>query len=533
MLIEPGFLYNDGISGGSVQNTIRFNMITHRIIQMSVRCTLSSLLLLLMTCPCIVQSFSSQPPPVGQPKTRVSAESSSSLRTLYPPISPFNNGTLQVDSIHTLCYEEYGNPDGIPALFLHGGPGAGCFPRHAQFFDPALYRIVLLDQRGSGASTPRGEVKNNTLLHLVNDCETLRTELGDVDRWGVVLGGSWGSTLALAYAQEHSSKVQSLVLRGVCLLRSMEIDWLFGGTSELALQPAWRDFEKAVGVGMDDDGESGTLDGEAAASRRRQALHGHYDRLLSNDTAIRLGGARSWMQWEMQVSASFNTNKKKPSDKNESTPASEKEDDTVVLVGRPKGDGKRVWGFRNTEGELSPAIFPLPPSKYKEGLRKQMLPSVSIPLSEQYGMRPIQPVTIEPPVETTPNGTSSASVTTVRNNATSAENATNIPKQWANYVPAQAMLTCFYSVNDRYAMNNLNLIDHMDRIADIPCIAIQGGLDGICPVNTALDVAKAYPNMELRIPLKSGHSMYDPAITNELVRATDRLAATTLKRDKT
>ncbi|KAI2509119.1 peptidase [Fragilaria crotonensis] len=109
------------------------------------------------------------------------------LRELYPPLAPFQNGTLNVDSIHTLYYEQYGSDtdDAITALFLHGGPGAGCFPRHAQFFDPSKYRIVLLDQRGSGRSTPRGEIRNNTIYHLVADCETLRNALG-IQHWGVV-----------------------------------------------------------------------------------------------------------------------------------------------------------------------------------------------------------------------------------------------------------------------------------------------------------------------------------------------------------
>jgi proline iminopeptidase len=476
-----------------------------------------------------VESFSQTPGVVGQPKTPLT-DSSSSLRTLYPPISPYSNGTLDVDSIHTIVYQEYGNPNGIPALFLHGGPGAGCFPRHAQFFDPALYRIVLLDQRGSGASTPRGEVQNNTLLHLVQDCETLRIKLG-VNQWGVLLGGSWGSTLALAYAQEHTDKVQSLILRGVCLLRSMEVDWLFGGTSEFALQPAWRDFERAVGVGAE-DGEDGALAKEGVASRRRQALHAHYDRLLSGDATLRLAAARSWMQWEMQVSASFKapTNKTKGSKKSASTQqeSETKEDANIVLVGRPKGDGTRAWGFRDSEGELTPTFISEPPSKFKEGLRKQMLQSPSSPpVVEQYEIRAIQPVANDTTLSSNAALTNASSGNTTSGNAASGNmtstNAT-VPNQWANFIPSQAMLTCFFSVNDRYAMNNVNVLDRMDRIADIPCIAVQGGNDQICPVNTALDVAKAYPNMELRIPIQAGHSMYDPAITNELVRATDRLA---------
>src|SRR5579863_1057873 len=142
---------------------------------------------------------------------------------LYPPIEPYQHGRLVVDELHTLYWEQCGNAAGVPVLFLHGGPGAGCSAEHRRFFDPNRYRIVLFDQRGSGRSTPFGEVTNNTPAHLVADIESLRAELA-IDAWHV-FGGSWGSTLALAYAQEHPSVCLSLTLRGIFLLRASEVEW--------------------------------------------------------------------------------------------------------------------------------------------------------------------------------------------------------------------------------------------------------------------------------------------------------------------
>jgi proline iminopeptidase len=270
----------------------------------------------------LVRAFSAQPKPTSTTK----------LRTLYPPLAPYNNGTLAVDSLHTLAYAEFGAPHGIPALFLHGGPGAGCFARHAQFFDPLQYRIVLLDQRGSGASTPRGEIRNNTLGHLIRDCETLREQLG-VDQWGVLLGGSWGSTLALAYAQDHPTRIQSLVLRGVCLLRPQEVDWLFGGdgdvagvATELDCTEAWRTFQAAVGIVGDNDND------DEEEPVRRQTLHAYYDRLLSKDSAVQLAAAGAWMRWESNVSAVAAKQRESSND-----------DAHVVLVGRSSEAGTRVW----------------------------------------------------------------------------------------------------------------------------------------------------------------------------------------------
>ena len=141
----------------------------------------------------------------------------------YPAIEPYQSGMLPLDHIHTMYYEQSGNPAGVPVVFLHGGPGAGASASHRQFFDPAFYRIVIFDQRGAGRSTPLGELRDNTTPHLIADMETLRKHL-QIERW-VVFGGSWGSTLALAYAEYHPERAMALVLRGIFLCRQSEIDW--------------------------------------------------------------------------------------------------------------------------------------------------------------------------------------------------------------------------------------------------------------------------------------------------------------------
>jgi proline iminopeptidase len=157
----------------------------------------------------------------------------------YPPIEPYRSGRLVVDEIHTLYWEECGNAGGVPVVFLHGGPGAGCSPDHRRFFDPQRYRIVLFDQRGAGRSTPHGEVRNNTTAHLVSDLEALRALL-EIPAWHV-FGGSWGATLALAYAEEYPQACLSLTLRGIFLLRNSEIDWFLHGIRHFAPQ-AWEAF---------------------------------------------------------------------------------------------------------------------------------------------------------------------------------------------------------------------------------------------------------------------------------------------------
>ncbi|MEM7590163.1 MAG: alpha/beta fold hydrolase, partial [Cyanobacteria bacterium P01_A01_bin.83] len=147
------------------------------------------------------------------------------MRDLYPPIEPYAQGKLQVSNLHTIHYEESGNPDGKPVIFLHGGPGGGMIPAYRQYFDPQLWRIVIFDQRGCGQSTPYAELKENTTWDLVKDIEQLREHL-NIARW-VVFGGSWGSTLSLAYSQTHPDRCKGLILRGIFMLRPSEIRWFY------------------------------------------------------------------------------------------------------------------------------------------------------------------------------------------------------------------------------------------------------------------------------------------------------------------
>src|SRR5438132_274586 len=166
------------------------------------------------------------------------------MRDFYPPIESYNSGMLKVSDLHTIYYEESGNPKGQPAVFVHGGPGGGTQPEHRRFFDPAHYRIILFDQRGCGKSTPHAELADNTTWDLVADMEKLREHLA-IDRW-LVFGGSWGSTLSLAYSETHQDRVTHLVLRGIFLLRKSEIDWLYQNGADSIFPDFWEDFIKPI-----------------------------------------------------------------------------------------------------------------------------------------------------------------------------------------------------------------------------------------------------------------------------------------------
>jgi proline iminopeptidase len=197
---------------------------------------------------------------------------------LYPPIEPYRSGRLQVDDIHNLYWEACGNPQGLPVIFLHGGPGAGISPRSRRFFDPERYHIILFDQRGSGLSTPLGETRRNTTQLLIRDIEQLRRLLS-IERW-LVFGGSWGSTLALAYAQAHPAHVLGLVLRGVWLASTAEIDWWLHGV-RMFFPREWEAFA-----------------GHLPEAERADLLGAYSRRLQSNDPAVYLPAARAWSRYE-------------------------------------------------------------------------------------------------------------------------------------------------------------------------------------------------------------------------------------------
>lgn len=201
------------------------------------------------------------------------------MRSLYPEIQPYDTGTLPVDERHTLYYEQCGNPEGKPVVLLHGGPGGGCSDKMRRFHDPEKYRIVLFDQRGSGRSTPHADLVDNTTWHLVEDIETLRVKLG-IDRWQV-FGGSWGSTLALAYAETHPKRVTELVLRGIFMLRRWELEWFYQEGASRLFPEAWEHYVKAIPV-----------------TERHDLISAFHRRLTSDDDKTRLAAAKAWSVWE-------------------------------------------------------------------------------------------------------------------------------------------------------------------------------------------------------------------------------------------
>jgi proline iminopeptidase len=203
----------------------------------------------------------------------------------YPPISPYATGFLRVSPLHEIYYEESGNPKGKPVVFLHGGPGGGTDAKMRRFFNPKKYRIVLFDQRGCGKSRPAASLEDNTTWHLVSDIEALREKLG-IDRWQV-FGGSWGSTLALAYAQKHPDRVTELVLRGIFLLRRSELEWFYQNPEGAAqLWPdLWEDYLRPL-----------------SESERADCMRSYYKRLTSPDRNTLLEAARAWSVWESALS---------------------------------------------------------------------------------------------------------------------------------------------------------------------------------------------------------------------------------------
>jgi proline iminopeptidase len=199
-------------------------------------------------------------------------------KDLFPEIEPYDTGFLALSAPHRMYYEQCGNAKGVPVVFLHGGPGAGANATHRRFFDPAFYRIIIFDQRGSGRSQPLGETRDNTTPHLIADMELLREHLG-IDRW-FVFGGSWGSTLALAYAEHHPQRVRGLALRGIFLCRKSEIQWFLYGLREFAPE-AWRAF-----AGHIPEGERGDL------------LSAYWKRLMDPNPSVHLPAARAWSVYE-------------------------------------------------------------------------------------------------------------------------------------------------------------------------------------------------------------------------------------------
>jgi proline iminopeptidase len=201
------------------------------------------------------------------------------MREFYPELQPYNRGRLRVSDLHEIYYEECGNPDGKPVVVLHGGPGGGISSFLRRLHDPKLYRIILFDQRGCGQSTPHAELRENTTWHLVADMEALRAHLG-IEKWQV-LGGSWGSTLALAYAQAHTERVDELILRSIFTVRQREINWFYQEGASALFPDAWEAYVAPI-----------------PANERDDLVAAYHRRLIGNDVAEQLACAKAWSQWE-------------------------------------------------------------------------------------------------------------------------------------------------------------------------------------------------------------------------------------------
>ncbi len=208
------------------------------------------------------------------------------MKTLYPEIAPFDSGKLKVSDIHEIYYERAGNPEGIPVVFLHGGPGGGLVPTYRRYFDPQAYHVILFDQRGAGQSTPHAELRENTTWDLINDIEALREKFG-IEKWAV-FGGSWGSTLSLAYAETHPDRCSALFLRGIFLTRKKELDWFYqSGASEI-FPDFWERFRDHI-----------------PEAERGDMMTAYHKRLTGDDEAAQLAAARAWSVWEGSTSKLF------------------------------------------------------------------------------------------------------------------------------------------------------------------------------------------------------------------------------------
>lgn len=201
------------------------------------------------------------------------------MQLLYPEIKPYQRHDLKVDDIHTLYLEECGDPEGIPILFVHGGPGAGFSKHDRRFFDPEKYRIILFDQRGSGRSTPHAELSANTTQHLIDDIEAIRNYLS-IDKW-VLFGGSWGSTLSLLYAQSYPEYVNGLILRGIFLCREKDLNWFYQSGADQIFPDYWMDFVKPI-----------------APDKRDNMISAYYEKLTGDNELAKMAAAKAWSLWE-------------------------------------------------------------------------------------------------------------------------------------------------------------------------------------------------------------------------------------------
>lgn len=316
------------------------------------------------------------------------------MKTLYEPIEPYDSGMMAVSPVHTIYYEQCGNPDGKPVVFLHGGPGGGLVSLYRRFFDPMAYRIVLFEQRGSGRSTPHANLEDNTTWHLVEDIETLREHLS-IESWQV-FGGSWGSTLALAYAQTHPDRVRELVLRGIFLCRPKEIRWFYQEGASAIYPDVWEEYVRNI-----------------PEEERSDFLGAYHRRLTSENETVRLEAARAWSIWE--------------------------------------------------------------------GSTSKLFPDAA--LIEDFG---------DP-----------------------------------QFAIAFARIECHYFMHNAFFDTDNYLIENIEKIRHIPAVIVQGRYDVVCPMMSAWELHRAWPEAELHITPDAGHSATEPGNISALVEATDRFRKAT------
>tara|TARA_Y100001934_G_scaffold7361_1_gene10002 strand:+ start:3262 stop:4215 length:954 start_codon:yes stop_codon:yes gene_type:complete len=310
-------------------------------------------------------------------------------RTLYPELEPYRIGRLKVSDVHEISFEESGNPDGKPAIFVHGGPGGGCTPTHRRYHDPEAYRIITFDQRGCGKSTPYASLVDNTTWHLIADMEAIRTHL-DIPKWQV-FGGSWGSTLGVTYAQTHPERVSELVLRGIFMLRRSELLWFYQEGASHIFPDAWENYVAAI-----PEVERGDL------------ISAYYRRLTSDDDNTRKAAARAWSVWEGSTSYLI---------QNPDHIAHAGEDDFAVAFAR---------------------------------------------------------------------------------------------------------IECHYFVNGGFFEVDGQILRDVDRIRQIPGVIVQGRYDVVCPMRSAWELHKAWPESTLHVVADSGHSANEPGIVDQLIRGTEQ-----------
>lgn len=312
------------------------------------------------------------------------------IKDFYPPIEPFQTGSLKVSDIHSIYYEVCGNPKGKPVVFLHGGPGAGCGPDHRRFFDPNKYCVYLFDQRGCGRSTPHAELNDNNTWSLVEDIEKLRKHF-NVSKW-MVFGGSWGSTLALSYAITYPESISEMILRGIFLCRPSEIKWFYQFGASEVFPDFWETYRDHI-----------------PKEEQNDFVKAYYKRLTDDDPNIRVETAKIWSKWESATSYLF----VKPS-------AIEEYDDALKAL-------------------------------------------------------------------------------------------------------AFARIECHYFVNNSFFKTDNYLIENIDKARHIPTIIVQGRYDLVCPIRSAWDLHRAWPEAQLNIIPDAGHSASEPGIHSALIQATDYL----------